>query len=69
MTGDDVHFWAEVRLSNGTWVAIEPTPGYELLPPVRPWSERIARACWASRSRRELHALGLLATVLASSRS
>jgi len=49
---------------NGTWVAIEPTPGYELLPPVRPWSERIARALWAVGNWAQSHALGLLATVL-----
>ncbi len=42
VTGDDVHFWAEVRLPDGRWVAVEPTPGYELMPPVRAWSERIA---------------------------
>jgi hypothetical protein len=43
VTRDDVHFWAEVRMPDGVWVAVEPTPGYELMPPVRPWSERIAR--------------------------
>ena len=42
VTLEDVHFWAEVRLPDGLWVAIEPTPGYELMPPYRPWSERIA---------------------------
>jgi hypothetical protein len=25
----DVHTWVEVRVSGNTWVAIEPTPGYE----------------------------------------
>ena len=45
VTREDVHFWAEVRLPDGLWVAIEPTPGYELLPPVRPWTkQRLARA-------------------------
>jgi hypothetical protein len=39
---DDVHFWAEVQLASGTWVAIEPTPGYRLMDPVIPWGERIA---------------------------
>ncbi len=64
VTRDDVHFWAEVRLLNGTWVAIEPTPGYELLPPVRPWSEQFARALWAVGNWARSHALGILATVL-----
>ena len=27
--GDDTHFWLEVGLSGGAWVALEPTPGYE----------------------------------------
>lgn len=30
---DDVHVWPEVKLHPGTWVSIEPTPGYELLGP------------------------------------
>ncbi len=44
VTSSDVHVWAEVRLPDGLWIAIEPTPGYELLPPARTWSERLARA-------------------------
>ncbi len=39
---DDVHFWAEVHLPSGTWVAIEPTPGYRLMDPVIPWGRRLA---------------------------
>ncbi|MGO9918617.1 MAG: transglutaminase domain-containing protein [Isosphaeraceae bacterium] len=38
---EDVHFWAEVRFS-GSWVAIEPTPGYRLMGPSHSWLERIA---------------------------
>ncbi len=38
---EDVHFWAEVHFS-GTWVAIEPTPGYQLMGPSRSWLDRIA---------------------------
>src|SRR5205807_1640324 len=44
VTRDDVHVWVEVRLPDGVWVAIEPTPGYELLPPAYPWTERLAGA-------------------------
>jgi hypothetical protein len=44
VTREDVHFWAEVRLPDGHWITVEPTPGYELLPPVQPWSELIAQA-------------------------
>lgn len=29
----DLHFWPEVLLSDGNWLALEPTPGYEVLLP------------------------------------
>jgi len=29
----DVHFWCEVYVGAGTWVTLEPTPGYEVLSP------------------------------------
>jgi len=48
VTREDVHVWAEVRLPDGLWVAIEPTPGYELMPPSRTWTERLARALMAA---------------------
>lgn len=28
---DDVHFWIEVRLADGTWVTVDPSPGYPML--------------------------------------
>lgn len=38
------HFWIEVRLADGTWVTVDPTPGYPLLQlPVSP-AERLAQA-------------------------
>ena len=43
VTEEDVHFWAEVRLPDGNWITVEPTPGYSLLPPVRTWSDLIAQ--------------------------
>jgi protein-glutamine gamma-glutamyltransferase len=68
VTGEDVHFWAEVRLPDGLWVAVEPTPGYELMPPVRLWSDRIAEAFvdmgkWARRQTAPLlaSAIGIVA--------
>jgi hypothetical protein len=61
VTREDVHFWAEVRLPDGLWVAVEPTPGYELLPPVRPWTERLARALAVAAQWARRHAVGLLA--------
>jgi len=36
---EDVHVWVEVLVANETWVAIEPTPGYEAPPMVLTWSE------------------------------
>lgn len=33
LVSEDAHFWAEVRLPDGTWALIEPTPGYDVLRP------------------------------------
>jgi transglutaminase-like putative cysteine protease len=43
----DLHVWPEVLLADGHWVVVEPTPGYEVLPPLRPWRERLADAALA----------------------
>ena len=56
---DDLHFWAEVLLPGGDWLVLEPTPGYEILGPSQPWSERILSALagvvyWAERHAGEL---------------
>jgi transglutaminase-like putative cysteine protease len=40
----DLHFWTEVRLHDGHWMVIEPTPGYEVLGPKLPLIERIGQA-------------------------
>lgn len=32
---DDTHWWAEVYLGNGSWLTVEPTPGYATLAPPR----------------------------------
>jgi hypothetical protein len=37
---DDLHFWSEVQLSNGDWLILEPTPGYEVLGPSLSWVDR-----------------------------
>ncbi len=63
VTSDDVHFWAEVRLPGGRWVAVEPTPGYEVMPPVRTWAEQIARALLTVSNWAVGHAAGLLAAM------
>ncbi|HEY1067889.1 MAG TPA: transglutaminase-like domain-containing protein, partial [Pirellulales bacterium] len=36
---DDLHFWLEVQLPDGLWLPLEPTPGFELAPHVRTWSQ------------------------------
>lgn len=33
---NDVHYWTQVRLVDGTWVNLEPTPGYDLPSPAPP---------------------------------
>lgn len=66
---DDVHFWAEIQLPAGLWVAIEPTPGYRLMGPVIPWGERLAglffAACRQLRDHPFLVAAGTLACLAA----
>ena len=68
VTREDVHVWAEVRLPAGTWIAIEPTPGYELMTPPVSWPERVRAALvsawWWARSHAVL--LGLAAVGLAA---
>jgi transglutaminase-like putative cysteine protease len=39
---EDAHFWTEVLLPSNIWVAIEATPGYELMAPALPWTEQLA---------------------------
>jgi protein-glutamine gamma-glutamyltransferase len=65
----DLHFWPEVMLGDGHWLVIEPTPGYDVLGPNLPLSERlvnalVALAAWAWRHTLEL-ALLLVALVAA----
>ena len=38
----DLHFWPELLLRDGQWLVVEPTPGYEVLGPALPLSERTA---------------------------
>ena len=41
VTENHLHFWAEVMLPSGSWVAIEPTPGYDLLIASPSWAETL----------------------------
>jgi hypothetical protein len=36
----DLHTWPEVLQTDGQWLVIEPTPGYDVLGPRLPWTER-----------------------------
>jgi hypothetical protein len=56
---EDLHFWAEVMLPSGDWLVIEPTPGYEVLGPRRPLSERLWAALIAVTSWAGRHAMGM----------
>jgi transglutaminase-like putative cysteine protease len=55
VSDDDLHLWPEVLLRDGQWLVVEPTPGYEVLPALKPWTERLADTLaflgeWASRN-------------------
>jgi hypothetical protein len=63
VTREDVHFWAEVVFPGRTLVAIEPTPGYRLSGPSKPWSERLAGALRAAREWGKTHAATLVLAV------
>jgi hypothetical protein len=39
---EDVHVWGEVCMDEATWFTVEPTPGYEVLPPLVPWWRQVA---------------------------
>jgi len=39
---DDVHVWVEVRVSGNTWVAVEPTPGYDPPRESLTWQQRLS---------------------------
>jgi len=52
---EDAHFWIEVNhLNPNSWFIVEPTPGYDLLPPPRSWSQ------WLAAWHRPLHVLTAL---------
>lgn len=45
---NDVHFWAEVRVGLCDWIPVEPTPGYELLPPPLTTGEQLLAAMYSA---------------------
>ena len=65
----DLHVWAEVQLRDGHWLVLEPTPGYDVLPPKLPFWERALAVLGAAWDRMRAHplawALALAAVVWA----
>ncbi|MDB5340730.1 MAG: Transglutaminase-like superfamily protein [Planctomycetaceae bacterium] len=41
---EDVHVWLEIHAAPGTWVTLEPTPGYDVLLPAPNWWQRCLQA-------------------------
>jgi len=50
LDADDLHFWIEVRLADGTWITVDPTPGYPLLNLPMPPREWLTTAWHGARS-------------------
>jgi hypothetical protein len=66
---DDLHLWPEVLLRDGQWLVVEPTLGYDVLPALKPWQERLADTLaavgrWAMRNVLALAAAITLVTLL-----
>ncbi|MFM7845208.1 MAG: transglutaminase-like domain-containing protein, partial [Planctomycetota bacterium] len=61
---EDVHAWVEVNIGGRTWVAIEPTPGYEPPSETLAWLQRLAQA-WSHLRQWLGEHLGALALGLA----
>jgi hypothetical protein len=70
LRSDDVHVWTEVCLPSGTWVGIEPTPGYAMAgPALSVWESLLAVLDdvlrWAGRHGVWLGLVAVLGVVLA----
>ncbi len=44
VVSEDLHWWPELRLPNGDWLVLEPTPGYGTLGPRWHWTRQVAAA-------------------------
>ncbi|QJW97046.1 transglutaminase domain-containing protein [Frigoriglobus tundricola] len=62
----DLHTWAELRISDGHWMVIEPTPGYDVLGPKLALSERARHALAAGAAWVGAHGVELLLAALAA---
>lgn len=64
---EDIHCWAELRLGDGVWISLEPTPGYDLLRPPLTLTEQVFAAigfAWQTASKRPLLSFSLLASLV-----
>lgn len=66
---EDLHYWTQVQLANGTWVNLEPTPGFDPPQPLVHWytpalnALQVARA-WSAENRGIVLCVGLIALLL-----
>jgi hypothetical protein len=73
VSDDDLHLWPEVLLRDGQWLVVEPTPGYDTLPALKPWQEQLADTLaavgrWAVRNAAALTTAVMLIVLLVASR-
>jgi hypothetical protein len=61
----DAHCWAEVKLADGTWITIEPTPGYAMPTGAERWQTRLAERAQAVLSWAVAHGPWVAGAVLA----
>jgi len=64
---EDIHCWAELRLGDGVWISLEPTPGYDLLSPPLTLTEQFFATigfAWQTACNRPLLSFSLLATLV-----
>jgi len=59
----DLHFWPEVSLRDGSWLAVEPTPGYSTLAVRLPWYRRLLAEVVAGMARVARHPLTTVASL------
>lgn len=56
----DLHVWPEILLSDNHWLIVEPTPGYQTLPRLKPWQERMLEALMVSLAWLKQHAVAVV---------
>lgn len=62
----DVHFWVELRARDGSWIVLEPTPGYSLRSPPVNYGPALAESLRAAVSWAREHSVLLTFVLVAS---